>query len=660
MYIQLFIDLAFLIFVVYGFGTLAASVFCKSLTRAICYAPLLSLGGIYVISVFRKALNMPASWRGIVIPYCVISTVVFVLSVLFNKRNQSRRRELTTHNFGEIENLVIYIFLGVLVATFVYILPLDSSSSFFQGYDSYYHISTVRDYLNTGYYCYFPILGYPNLWHCIAAIVASFGNLELTVAVNAFNYFLISFVVPSSMFLLVDSVFCDNEKAVLFGAFVSQACAAFPWNYVCNGPLYALLMGWSVLPIAMAIFVEFWKMKTLAGRFVRLIEFLFSCCVLAVAHPSTIFAGVVLLIPYACFSIYTQMRAYGRSQFASVICSVLMLVVGACFWIYCFNSPMFSSTVSFTWSASSSVPQACADVILGSLAPFYSPQPVLMILVFVGIVAAIRRPGLRWLVVSLLFSCFMYVIAAGTDGYWKHLLTGFWYTDHVRIAGIVGFMFVLVGTLGLSAIIKAAGCLAKRLDLKFSKPKQVICCLGVALLLLAFSLLPNFHCSNGETYVTPFGFICDKLSQYNDMSATAFCYDSTEMSFASKAKEIVGDSKVLNYPYDGSCFAFAINNVNVVNHEWWVIDTDESHPDALIRMKVNEVASNQAVKDACIDEGIQYVMVLDYGHSFGDGVFNYEHRVNEAWAGITSITDSTPGFELILSEGDMRLYRIIE
>ena len=28
------------------------------------------------------------------------------------------------------------------------------------------------------------------------------------------------------------------------------------------------------------------------------------------------------------------------------------------------------------------------------------------------------------------------------------------------------------------------------------------------------------------------------------------------------------------------------------------------------------------------------------------------------WKGITSITDTTPGFKVVLSEGDMRLYEI--
>ena len=31
----------------------------------------------------------------------------------------------------------------------------------------------------------------------------------------------------------------------------------------------------------------------------------------------------------------------------------------------------------------------------------------------------------------------------------------------------------------------------------------------------------------------------------------------------------------------------------------------------------------------------------------------------DQWTGIDAINDQTPGFEVVLSEGDMRLYRIV-
>ena len=77
-----------------------------------------------------------------------------------------------------------------------------------------------------------------------------------------------------------------------------------------------------------------------------------------------------------------------------------------------------------------------------------------------------------------------------------------------------------------------------------------------------------------------------------------------------------------------------------------------------MRMKINQIFTDKDVQKACNQEDVSYVLLLDYGHPFGEGVFNYDHRVPEAWTGLTSITDSTAGLKLLLSEGDMRLYEI--
>jgi hypothetical protein len=59
--------------------------------------------------------------------------------------------------------------------------------------------------------------------------------------------------------------------------------------------------------------------------------------------------------------------------------------------------------------------------------------------------------------------------------------------------------------------------------------------------------------------------------------------------------------------------------------------------------------------------GIEYVLVLDKGVSYEDGVWLSQYHKGQVveWGGITSIDDTTPGFSVVLAEGDeMRLYRI--
>ena len=55
--------------------------------------------------------------------------------------------------------------------------------------------------------------------------------------------------------------------------------------------------------------------------------------------------------------------------------------------------------------------------------------------------------------------------------------------------------------------------------------------------------------------------------------------------------------------------------------------------------------------------GAEYVLVLDRSRSSMHRWF-YPYRCPD-WTGMLELNDDTPGFEVILSEGDMRLYRVV-
>lgn len=657
MWVQFLIDLFFLIALVYGFGALVAFAFTSSWVKSICYAPLYSFGGLFLVSVLRCAAGLTTSWKGIVFPFCFVALIVFCIKLLMLKKHFFELNLENDHKSNDCKLLGIYVIVACVVALFVYLKTLDSSVSFFQGYDNYYHINTVRQYLNTGLYCSLPVTQYPNLWHCLVAITASFGSFAVQTAINAFNFFLIGFVIPTSVYLFMDSIFIGDREVIFAGAFSTVFCNTFPWNYVCNGPLYALLIGWALLPISMALFVKLCQSNALSVFIKRFVYFGLSCLALVVAHPSVIFAGLIILAPFGAYSIFSVFYSRCRFRVLSSFIAALFLLILFVFWNYCFNSPLFAGVVHFSWEAPVSLSQAFANALIGSLSDSYSPQLLLMFFVMLGLVFLLKRSRYRWLIASLVVTAFFYIVAEGINGYWRQFFCGFWYNDWNRLAGIYGFTLSIVAAPGLVVTYRLLGsifgkCLNDRPF--FNSAFSVLCFFG---LLLVFVMMPSFSIPEG-TYTTPFGYVRSKLSEYNDLSAKAICFDSSEISFTNEVKSIVGDSKVLNYPYDGSCFAYAISNLNIVNRKWWVDDLDENHPDALVRMKINDVSFNKQVQDACKKLDISYVMLLDYGHSFGDGVFNYTHRVAEAWTGLTSITDSTPGLKLLLSEGDMRLYRI--
>lgn len=127
------------------------------------------------------------------------------------------------------------------------------------------------------------------------------------------------------------------------------------------------------------------------------------------------------------------------------------------------------------------------------------------------------------------------------------------------------------------------------------------------------------------------------------------------MSFVKEVRETVGeDALIINMPYDGSVYAWAAGDINTYykSHLNKSRETEESR---IIRNDLDEVASNDEVKEAVEKTDAQYVLKLHQ-----DPKSNYDRNEWDSndWAGIDSITDETEGFRVVLSDGDLRLYEI--
>ena len=58
--------------------------------------------------------------------------------------------------------------------------------------------------------------------------------------------------------------------------------------------------------------------------------------------------------------------------------------------------------------------------------------------------------------------------------------------------------------------------------------------------------------------------------------------------------------------------------------------------------------------------GAQYVLLLDQGVPYDEGrwLIQTGEDYEMGWEGLANLADDTPGFETILADGDMRLYKI--
>ena len=86
---------------------------------------------------------------------------------------------------------------------------------------------------------------------------------------------------------------------------------------------------------------------------------------------------------------------------------------------------------------------------------------------------------------------------------------------------------------------------------------------------------------------------------------------------------------------------------------------EETAESELIRTSLHEIGDNGAVRQAVASVGARYLLVLD-GYGWDEDIYT---ALGDYWPNMWSgleVTDETPGFEVVLADGPLRLYRIVE
>lgn len=659
-------DMILIVCVLYLPGSIIARVFRLDAITSICVAPALSMLFIFISALLFAGFGISASGMAVIAPLMALAifSLLYRWFVIRGSGWKPADRLACLARSADVHILALYVAFSSIVCFFVYVLSLDGAFSFFQGFDNYYHISQVRTFMETGVYAVLEVFSYPNLWHSMVAVFSSATCSFPTVVANAFNSVLMCCVIPSSVFLFLKTAFCrdrgrQDRGPMIAGSIVLACSTTFPWNYIANGPLYPLFVGWAILPIAMTFYLKMIRSHFFSPRQV-LFLFLFTLTsfVTAVGHPSCIFAAIVLMTPATVSEIHIKNESHFRGHALSVVFLLFVCV----FWVACYKSPWFSGVLSFDWGTKATLGESIHNTLVLSLMPTLAPQILLAVLTFIGCLTVWNNRDVRWLIASLVLAGCFYAVSMGVPGQLKNLLTGFFYTDQNRTAAFLGFALIPLASTGVWSCIK----FLSRLLRVVGAPVSSFIGFSSVLVVLPFvvaSFTPSFpngsYSSDGSgKMLAGAGFNFRKLTDYNTLGDDAFCYDLDEINFVERVKDIVHSDLVLNYPYDGSLYAYAFNGLNVVNRDWWFTDSESDDPMTILRTGINRVKSDSNVLEACRDANVRYIMILDYGHLDGEGVFTYEHIVPEAWTGLTSLDDSASGFRLLLSEGDMRLYEV--
>lgn len=670
------LDFLIAIVMLYVPGFLLLSQFRFHQSVRIIFSPLFSMLLLTVGAALLSLLNISGQWHFVLLvsamPALIAATTKLLYRLVKNRasilKNNERRMEkgaTDTHTsemvFFEPKTALLYVIISFCVGYVIFIRNLDTPLSIFQENDCYFHLNLIRRSLESELFFNISQPGYPQAWHVITALLAdAFGN-NVGIAVNAVNFALIAVVFPLGMYFFISQI-VQKSKISLWGAFCVLAFTAYPWGLLVFGPLYPNLASLAVLPIAMSLYIRCFQISVpLKTTLARFSVFVISCLGLAMIHPGSIFVGITLLTPYTVSAIYLSANPSLAPLSKRIIRIVLFLLFVATVWVILFLAPPLSSTVSFHWPAYLSKTQAVVSAALLALTKASAPQLVLASLTIIGFIYSLYTPEYRWLAASYAITQVMRFVNVTTDGFLKHLLTGFWYTDEFRVAALVAIAGIPLATLGIYSIAS----FLNRLIITLIKPRDhqamaKIVNAGFIIFLAIAIYMPNYQIPMNQYVVTGFGQITDMLRNGNSLQPDQNAYDYAEYQFIERVAAIVPeDSMIVNVPFDGSIYAYGLNGVDTYFNKWYGYEDESADStDFLIRNSLCSYYYDEEVRAAVEEAGVTYVLLLEDDYQEQTGLYLNQYNASD-WVGITSITENTPGFELVLAGDGMSLYRIV-
>lgn len=690
--------MVFLFLEVFVPGYLILRCFRFPRTWSVCLAPVVTVGAVAIWCQALAFLGIFASPLSVLLPLCALAAVLFLVL----ERNRSDL-QLPDLGWGEV---LLYGVIGIVLGYTLYVQLLPTGEYIYVLYDVTQHLNLVKAFADSGH---MSSLGtsayltaadvaidptpnrvfYPAAYHTMCALLVQGTSCSVPMSLNVATVVFCFVAYPVSMLAFLAVAFPNNRKVRLAGSVSCLALIACPWITITWGPVYPNLTAMNLLPGAMAIFVLLFSAERRRREYADMaLALLVSVVAIGLLHPNGVFAAIVTLTPFCIGRLWrlpqTKGKALSRRLLPPVAFGVLVLV----FWTLCYKLPAFQGTVWENWPAYAHPVQALVNILtlsfsFGRLHNEYAIQLVPGIMVIIGLVKLLHRRDERWLAVAYVAWCVFCYVGMTSEGELKHYLTGFWYTDQVRVAAFAALCAVPLVAAGLVWVLDDVTALVTQYNAaRKAKTHPAKIAVVVLALFVAGTFVPSFdlpaerdatppqvitYLSDGENALirnqsypavrTTFG---DWQMAVQEQYAFVIPFTKPERAFANRVAKVTGDELVINDPMDGSYFAYSACDVRCYYRNFiGVGDTNETEASKAIRLHLSEYATNPEVQEAVKQTGATYVMKLklawsDLSSMNLRGDFNFDD-----FAGIQAIQDDTPGFQRVLESPGCTLYRIV-
>lgn len=644
-------------------------------TASIALSPLLAIAIYGTLSIIYGTLGIFTNFYMLFVPYLIVSLAIIVL----------RRKRCCSGISNECNDsgwkwIVLYVAIGVLVTIYMFLLPMGDALGMGQNYDDMHHYSVMRNFLDSGNYSilntsiYGDITGktsfYPAGLHLIVASIASAGNFSLLIAYNAVLFVAVAIIWSTGWLYFIKSIFPDGKKFLIFGAVLIFVCYAFPWNFLVYGRVSPNLLSFCILPSGMGVFVSSFKQD--ATKIIVIRGLIFVCLIGYVAiftQPNLIFSMMLLLFAY-CIETILRSNCALKLKSGKIIQSgwvaVIFVLLFTLMWLLFYIAPFSAETRRYNWPSNVPFSEAILNAFtLTHASPITFQGVIAGLFVLLGIVYVIKSKKNFWLIIAYLMAFIDYMWSCLKEGYIKHFIGGFWYTDQYRLIALLAISAIPLIVCG-GVFLYDSICSILKSD---NKNKVLACQLSLVGVFAIILLSPNITLSSNQVFYTTAGNIQTKVK--NLLSISDFGNDlflnRDKMEFLDEVHKITGDDLVENSPLDGSVLAFQYNGIKTV-HRHIFAGTSASKADMILdnelmlAEQIDRISVDPSIKKLAKKDNIKYVLKLSNNEMTYPEVpwvdYRYKYNISKFFPGVMNIDDNTPGFKKVLERGEMRLYEI--
>ena len=536
--------------------------------------------------------------------------------------------------------LLIGVGIGIAFGAWRLISYIGDPAGISQTNDAVFHMNALRHILETGDASSLhvnSVIGgrsfYPAAWHGIASLIVVATGVAIPVAANVLTIVIGALIWPLGIAWLARVVFRSNTVAA-YAAILSGALQTFPLLMFQWGVLFPNALSTAIVPAGIAAVIVLTRQLAQAASWPRAVRLALFMAVTAgailLAQPAAFLAWAAISLVWVTFFVFSRESGLRRGWAAAIV-AVLWLGL-AIVWRF-----LASSTSGSHWPPFRGKLEVIADVLLNGQVriPFAYAVSALML---VGIVAAARRPDVRWIVVAWGGVSLLYVLVAAVGNeFVREFILGAWYADPNRIAAIAPILVIPLAALGLDIIVRFVARRTGRSD-----EGIIVSAIGLAVASVIVLLIVLLRSVAMPAFLEG---TFDRDSRY--LAADDAFLSPDERTLLEDLPEYVEPgARVLGNPSTGSAFGYFLSGVDVYPRTWSPPRTDEW---GIIAEDLRDAATDSDVCDALAVYG-EPSYVLDFGQTEG-GAGRFP-------APGMSGFDGQSGFELVTEQGDASLWRI--